>query len=499
MREQDILIFLSDQHAGYCSGYAGERVVRTPNLDRIAATGTVFDAAYTSCPLCVPARMSMLAGQLPSKTGIFTNDDSLGPSQATFLHSLGAAGYETVLCGRMHFVGLDQRHGFTKRIFGDITPLYPVDMKTVNHDGIFKATRADFGCLQIIGGGNSPTLEYDRQVIRTALEYLKQDHQKPQCIVVGVYAPHFPYVAPPELYQYYLDKVEYPVGLIHGCNYAHPVFGHRLMDTSPETVLKARAAYWGMVDFLDGNIGLVYAAWQDYLSRQGREGIFVYLSDHGDQIGERGLYGKKTFFESSAHIPMIFSGTEIKQGTRWSEPVSIMDLGPTLCGLVKATPPPEQAGISLAPQLLTGCEPAERPIWSEFVETGPGGVKVPGRMVRKGQWKYIAYVGYEADDLLFDLAHDPHELRNMTGEYPEKAQELRELVHEDWDAAQILETFTIRARHFQLQKEWLKHTRLDQSEYWRPPQEALAYPENYYASPVGLPGNSQKFVQGSYQ
>jgi choline-sulfatase len=92
MSSKDILIFLSDQHAGYCAGYAGDRVVRTPNLDRLAASGTVFDSAYTSCPLCVPARMSLLSGQLPSKTGIFTNDDSLASGQATFLHSLGAAG-----------------------------------------------------------------------------------------------------------------------------------------------------------------------------------------------------------------------------------------------------------------------------------------------------------------------------------------------------------------------------------------------------------------------
>jgi choline-sulfatase len=484
MSSKDILIFLSDQHAGYCAGYAGDRVVRTPNLDRLAASGTVFDSAYTSCPLCVPARMSLLSGQLPSKTGIFTNDDSLASGQATFLHSLGAAGYETVLCGRMHFVGLDQRHGFTKRIFGDTTSLYPIDRKsTVSDQGIYQKTRADFGCLQVIGGGNSTTLEYDRQVIKAALDYLNQEHERPQCIVVGVYAPHFPYVAPPELYQYYLDKVAYPVALSEGCNYAHPVFSHRLMDTSPETVLKARAAYWGMVEFLDGNIGLVHHAWREYLTRNGREGIFVYLSDHGDQIGERGLYGKKTFFESSARIPMIFSGAGIQAGLRLQSPVSIMDLGPTLCELVNAASlPPEQDGQSLAPQLVRRKEDYERPIWSEHVETGPGGVAVPGRMVRKGQWKYITYADYEADDLLFDLANDPDELKNVAGQYPEKARELRELVCEGWDVAQILKTYAVKGQHIQLQKEWLKHTELDQSEYWTPPLAALACPENFYSS-----------------
>lgn len=486
MGKKDILIFLSDQHAGYCSSYAGEPVVRTPNLDRIAATGTVFDTAYTSCPLCVPARMSMLAGQLPSKTGIFTNDDSLASGQATFLHSLGAAGYETVLCGRMHFVGLDQRHGFTKRIFGDTTPLYPVDMKTYNDAGIYKATRADFGCLRIIGGGNSPTLEYDQQVIGAALDYLRQEHDKPQCIVVGVYAPHFPYVAPPELYRYYLEKVKIPPALSVGCNYAHRVFSGRLMDSSPETVLKARAAYWGMVEFLDGHIGLVYDAWQEYLFRSGREGLFVYLSDHGDQIGERGLYGKKTFFESSAHIPLLFSGAGIKEQIRLKSPVSIMDLGPTLCDLTGAMPPPEQDGKSLALQLGTGREESGRLVLSEYVENGPDGAKVPCRMVRKEQWKYITYTDYEADDLLFDLTSDPDELVNLAAKCPDKVEELREVALQNWDAAQIIKTYAIKGEHIQLQKKWLQNTELDQSEYWTPPPEVLVYPENYYASPVEL-------------
>jgi choline-sulfatase len=487
MAKRDILIFLSDQHAGYCAGYAGDPVARTPNLDRIAAAGTVFDAAYTSCPLCVPARMSMLAGQLPSKTGIFTNDGSLPSDQATFLHSLGAEGYETVLCGRMHFVGLDQRHGFTKRIFGDTTPLYPGDRAAFEATGPYKYTRADFGCLQIIGGGNSPTLEYDRQVIRAALEYLRQDHEKPQCIMVGVYAPHFPYVAPPELYRYYLDKVQYPAALSSGCDYAHPVFSGRLMDTSPETVLRARAAYWGMVEFLDGNIGLVYGAWREYLARTGREGIFGYLSDHGDQLGERGLYGKKTFFESSARIPMLFAGAGIAAGLRLQSPVSIMDLGPTLCSLAGAAPPPEQDGRSLAPQLVTGKEDPTRPVWSEHVETGPDGRKVPCRMARKGHWKYITYAGYEDHDLLFHLASDPNELANLAGTHPEKAGEMRELALGDWDAERILKAYEIKAQHIQLQKQWLRHTALDQSEHWKPGPEALAYPENYYASPAELP------------
>lgn len=484
MPKQDILVFFSDQHTGRCAGFAGDKIARTPNLDRIAANGTVFDAAYTSCPLCVPARMSMLTGQLPSQTGIFNNDQSIPGDQATWLHSLGAAGYETVLCGRMHFNGFDQRHGFTKRIFGETTTLFPGDPAASNVYEPYHFTRADFGCLQIIGGGNSPTLEYDRQVTGAALEYLHhQVHDKPQCIVVGGYAPHFPYVAPTELYQYYLEKVAYPITLSQGCNYAHPVFNGRLMDTAPETVLKARAAYWGMVEFMDQNIGLVYDAWQAYLRRNGREGIFIYLSDHGDQLGERGLYGKKTFFETSAQIPLIFTGTGIQKGMRVQSPVSIMDLGPTLCGLTNAVPPPEQAGKNLVPLLETGKQQNGRPVWSEYIETGPDGANVPCRMVRKERWKYITYYDYDADDLLFDVVADPNELENLTAKYPEKAEEMRRLVYQDWDPVQIAMMDAVRTRHLQLQKEWLQNVVLSYDEFWEPTPEALAYPKDYYASP----------------
>lgn len=114
--QPDILIFLSNQHDGRIQAHMGDSTVRTPHLDRLAREGVTFTQAYTPCPLCVPARMSLLTGQLPSHTGVFTNSGSIHPEMPTFLHALELAGYETVLCGRMHFEGEDQRHGFSRRI-----------------------------------------------------------------------------------------------------------------------------------------------------------------------------------------------------------------------------------------------------------------------------------------------------------------------------------------------------------------------------------------------
>ena len=160
----DVLLYISDQHAYQVQGYAGDPLVRTPNLDRIARDGVTFDRAYTAYPVCVPARMSMLTGTHSSRNGVMTNNCALNSNLATFVHCLDVSGYETVLCGRMHFVGPDQRHGFARRIAGDITQVYhnrPARVATERgvHD---KTPQGGPSSLGFIGGGNSPTLEYDR-------------------------------------------------------------------------------------------------------------------------------------------------------------------------------------------------------------------------------------------------------------------------------------------------------------------------------------------------
>jgi choline-sulfatase len=455
MAKPDILVFISDQHAGRYGGFAGDRLVKTPNMDQIVANGTVFDAAYTSCPLCVPARISMLTGQLPSKTGIFTNHGVIPGDQATFIHSIAAEGYETVLCGRMHFVGDDQRHGFTKRIMGDFTPLYWGRGGIRRTDlGRFKGTTDAKGCLKEVGGGNSPVLEYDRAVINAALEYLKQDHEKPQCVVVGTYGPHCPFVAPPELFDYYRARVKLPVTATNKLNYRHSVLALKEMDAPEEIVLKARAAYFGMITNLDHQIGMVREAWREYLSRNKRKGVFVYLSDHGEQIGERKLYGKQAFYENSAQIPLMFEGDGIKVNRRVRGAVSIMDLGPTLCEIAGATALPEQDGKSLRGQIFKGTDELDRYVYSEFIEKDSLGRHIPGRMVRQGQWKLISYYLYENEDLLFDIANDPNELTNIIRQFPDQAAELKRLLKKEWDIPQIIKTHERKLAHVQLLIKW---------------------------------------------
>ncbi|SDE20421.1 choline-sulfatase [Paenibacillus sp. UNCCL117] len=475
INKPDMLVFLSDQHhAGY-AGFAGHPLVRTPHLDRLAQEGTVMSCAYTASPLCVPSRMAMLTGQLPEKTGVYTNEGTIGGDQATFLHGIAAEGYETVLCGRMHFLGEDQRHGFTRRIMGDLTPLFWGRYGRARSDlGPYVGTMANES-LKIMGGGTSPVLEYDKAVIRAALDYLSQDHDKPQCIVVGTYGPHHTFVAPPDLYAYYKERIDIPASFAAE-EEEHPLLGRMRPDgLTLDRLRKLRSAYLGMIETIDGQVGAVRAAWDRYLERRSRQGVFVYMSDHGEQAGEHGLIGKQTFYEGSAKIPVLFAGSGISAGHTVTEPVSILDLGPTLCELAGAQTPPRPDGRSLAPQLAGAAGEAGRTVVSEMLFASQGGA-VAGRMLRTGRWKYIAYASEEAQDQLFDLEADPQELRNLVRERPDIAGPFRESLADSWDAAGIIARFEAKREHHRLLARWGGAVDVAEPERWKVPVEAQALP-----------------------
>ncbi|TBL68482.1 sulfatase-like hydrolase/transferase [Paenibacillus thalictri] len=470
----DILLFLSDQHHANYTGFAGHKIVRTPNLDQLAEDGVVMSCAYTSAPICVASRVSMLTGKLPEKTGVYTNEGAIGSDQTTFLHGMAAAGYETVLCGRMHFLGEDQRHGFTRRIMGELTPLFW---------GRYGAARSDLGpyvgtmanqSLKIIGGGTSPVLEYDKAVIQAALDYLKQDHDKPQCIVVGTYGPHHTFVAPPDMYSYYKERIDIPESFRQG--ELHPVLsGLRNPGLKEEVLVKLRSAYFGMIENVDRQIGEVREAWNQYLQRSGRQGVFAYMSDHGEQAGEHGLIGKSTFYEGSAKIPLVFAGDNIPAGVIVEQPVSIMDIGPTFCDFAGADTAPRPDGVSLKAQLLGGVQQQERTIVSEFVYQMDGNI-VPARMLRQSEWKYVAYAGYEAYAQLFHIATDPQELNNLYRPDHEAVLKFREHLRGTWHISAIKEKYIEKREHHVLLARWGKAVDVPEPERWTVPKEATQLP-----------------------
>ncbi|PPK74721.1 choline-sulfatase [Lacrimispora xylanisolvens] len=444
----DVLLYMSDQHSYNLQGYAGNNIVRTPNLDRIAREGTALTSAYTACPLCVPARASMISGQLPSNNGVLFNFNSIHSDSATFLHSLTVSGYETVLCGRMHFVGPDQRHGYAKRIAKERTPVYHNNAPKTKEEMENKSKVMGFdenSSLYYIGGGDSPVLAYDRYVVGEALDYLSKEHERPQFITVGTYGPHFPYVAPEELYEYYYDKVS--LEDVSENYQGHPALDGKFTEGDPEVARAARAAYYGLVEQQDRHIGTVYDAFQKYLKRTGHEGIFIYVSDHGDMNGTHGYYGKQVFYEPSSHIPFLIQGNNIPAGRRIDSPTSLLDMGPTICGLTGAEIL-EGDGKDISAQIMESSQDEDRMVVSELYTYLSNGETSLGRLVRYQQWKYITYSGFPEDDVLYDLEQDLNEEHNVIARFPEIAEKLRQkadsyksydqvMEHENWVMKQL--------------------------------------------------------------
>ena len=455
-KRPDILLFMSDQHSAAQMHWAGG-IADTPQLDALSAEGTSFTQAYTSCPLCVPARMSFLSGLLPSNTGVLTNNDTLADTTPTFLHALVEAGYETVLIGRMHFVGRDQLHGFTKHIGGDMTPVTwnrPVD-RIAEERGITRMGYGYFGALQVMGAGESPVLHFDEHIIATAKEYLAQPHERPQFILVGTYGPHFPYIAPHDLYFKYKERIA-ELGEAEQFNEMKEYVEKNLflksrqLGSTAEEALEARAAYCSLVEIADRQIGEIREAFRAYGENSGREQIFGYTSDHGDMNAVLGMYGKQTFFDPSVRIPLLLSGEGIPAGKKIGCPVSIMDIGPTLCELAGTS---FETADSFSLASLDEEKIAERGTVHSQVWESLNPFKYPndkrhsfGAMVVKDGYKYISYDGFDAD-ILFDIKEDPHERENLVETKKDIAKELKELSLKEAKAEDIIAQQARRERN----------------------------------------------------
>lgn len=454
-----ILVFMSDQHSASCAGFAGDSLVRTPHLDRLAEQGTVFENAYTACPLCVPARAAFMAGKMPSRGNIFTNDDCLPSDWPTVAHALGAQGYDTVLIGRMHFVGGDQSHGFAARLVGDFSPnVWGREGVNRTDLGSLQGTTGENHCLRAVGPAeDQPVLEYDRAVIAAALDYLSKDHERPQFIVVGTYAPHFTYQAYPELYRYYRERVPPPPSAEQGIAHDDLVMRHKEQHPDADTMLAARAAYYAMVDNLDRQVGEVWAGWQKYLAAKGEPGVFCYLSDHGDMLGQHNIYGKKCFYEGAAKIPLLFAGEGIAP-RRVETPVSICDVSQTVCELAGAEILPFADGKSLAPY-FRGEEPyPNRAVESQYlINTHPEHPLISCRMVRRGPYKLIVYHGLPEQTRLYDLSADPWEHNNLAEGRPELVEEMTALLT-DWKPEEEAAEFAHRRKEQAMLKAWGKHS-----------------------------------------
>ena len=291
-------------------------MVDTPHLDALAAAGTVFDAAYCTSPICVPSRMSMLTGRHPHQNGVWTNDHMLPSDTPTIAHAMGAAGHRPVLIGRMHSVGPDQLHGYVDRLVGDHAANY---IGGVAHDmGALAGTAGpDRISLRHAGAGQSPYQVHDEYVAAATVDYLNRigvrrraGEEAPFCLSAGLMLPHPPYVARRQDFDRYAGRVPPPHHPEPFSERLHPFLRAWRSATGIEAVgaaeqERARAAYWGLVTRVDELVGQMLAALDANGLRE--RCLVVYTSDHGDMLGEHGLWWKHVFYEESIRVPLIVS------------------------------------------------------------------------------------------------------------------------------------------------------------------------------------------------
>ncbi|HEX2103143.1 MAG TPA: choline-sulfatase [Solirubrobacteraceae bacterium] len=420
----NVLLLMADQlAAGWLPAY-GHAVVQAPNLAALASAGATFDAAYCASPLCAPSRASLLSGLLPSRTGVFDNAAEMRASLPTIVHHLRAAGYATSLAGKMHFVGPDQLHGFEERLTPDV---YPAGLDwtpdwTAGPDTRLTWYHTMESVLRPGVVAASMQVDYDDEVAfhgaRALLDHARRRRGEPFFHVVSFANPHDPW----ELPRRYWDRYDPaaiappsvpPIPLEEVDPHSRRLRAMCGVDEAALTeaqVRRARHGYFAAISYLDERVGQVLAALD--ASGLAEDTIVIFTADHGEMLGERGLWFKMAFFEPAARVPLLVRAPgRVAAGARIGAPVSQLDLPPTLLELCGHPDAADIAagldGTALGP-LVAGAAPPRGAVIAEYLAEG---VTAPALMVRRDRFKYVA-CGDDPEQL-YDLAADPHEQRDL--------------------------------------------------------------------------------------
>jgi choline-sulfatase len=417
MKPANLLFILSDEHSRRVLGCYGHGMIRTPNLDRLAASGVRFSDAYTNSPICVPARASLATGRYPHQIRFWDNAIPYDGSVPSWHHRLREAGHEATAIGKLHFRSADDDNGFTE----EIMPLHVVDgigdpMGWLRDP--LPVRKAALRLAADAGRGNSSYQDYDDRITAAAIDWLKARAApapvKPWVLFVSLVCPHFPLIARPEWYDLYPEaEIPWPPLYAPEERPLHPYVAAirecQVYDKGFEDVnlRRAIAAYFGLVSKIDHHVGeLLEAVAASGLADTTR---VLYSSDHGDNLGTRGLWGKSTMYEESAGVPMILAGPEVPQGVVCHEPVSLVDAFPTIVAGAGLAPHPDDRdlpGASLF-DIVRGVVSSGGPRRTILSEYHAAGAATGAFMIRKGPFKYVYYAGMPPQ--LFDLDADPRE------------------------------------------------------------------------------------------
>ena len=453
MTKPNFLFIQADQLAARALPVYGNTIAKTPNINALAARGVTFEHAYCNYPLCAPSRFSMISGLLASHAGAYDNGAEYPAALPSFAHYLRLLGYQTSVSGKMHFIGPDQLHGFEERVTTDI---YPADFNwtanwSIDDGGEDEGERLLAAAGEVNGVRRSGVfertiqLDYDDEVAFRARRKIHDlafsDDERPFCLFVSFTHPHDPFAVTQEYWDRYRhEEIDMPAIPAMPREDLDP-HSQRLYDhigvadaaMTEEDVRVARHAYYGAVSYVDDQVGCLI----DALHSTGfaENTVIIFLADHGEALGERGLWFKRSFFDCALQVPLIVAAPEMHEPTRRAENVSLVDLFPTVIdladpagGLASVETPYD--GRSLGSLLRGEDELATPHVIAEL--TGEGS-EAPAVMVMEGAFKYIHCKTDPPQ--LYDRATDPHEQHNLAGQdaTAEIEDRLAAYVAENWD------------------------------------------------------------------
>ncbi|NNC80412.1 MAG: choline-sulfatase [Acidimicrobiales bacterium] len=445
----NILLIQVDQlTASFLPAY-GNTIAKTPNIDDLAEQSAVFDSAYTNFALCAPSRFSMLSGQLASEVGAYDNGAEFTSAIPTFAHYLKAAGYHTSLVGKMHFIGPDQLHGYQERLTTDIYPSTFVwtgdwnEPKEQHSNDARSFTNAGPVTRNV-------QMDYDEEVLHRARRKLFDlarsvgvDDDQPWHVTVSFTHPHDPYQCRPEDWNRYdtddidLPRVSEPADPDPYSARLARQYGLDQTQPTADQVRDARHGYYGSVSYVDNLVGKLMHTLRE--TQLDGNTVVVFTTDHGDMLGERGLWYKRNFFEAASRIPLMVSWPGSITPARINSNASLVDLLPTFLDLATTggspvEPVEELAGHSLLPLLDSGDGDGADVVFGENLSEG---ATAPILMVKRGSMKYV-WSGCDPAQL-FDLSADPDELTNVAGdsEVATTEAELHAMVHARWNVEDL--------------------------------------------------------------
>ncbi|MCM0018853.1 MAG: sulfatase-like hydrolase/transferase [Tagaea sp.] len=406
-----LVVVMADEFERGHMGCAGGPV-RTPNLDRLAASGTRFAGAYCNSPICVPSRASFATGRHVHEIGYWDNAHPYDGKVESWAHRLAQAGRQAVSIGKLHFRRTSDPNGFTQ----EIMPMHVVggvgDLLGAIRDPMPRRSGAR-RLSEEVGRGATSYSEYDSRICAAACAWIAKHARDPEpwVLFVSFVCPHMPFKAPAEFYDLYADDpIELPpVG--PGIPQPHPWLAALTACISYADHFDAHSAreairgYRALCTFVDANVGRIVAALDG--AGLGATARVLFTSDHGESLGRRGIWGKSNMYEQAAGVPLILAGADVPRGRVCGTPVSLVDAYPTILAAAGVAPgPPDMPGCSLF-ELAAGADPG-RVVLGEYHAVGASAAAF---MLRRRNHKYVHYVGMRPQ--LFDLASDPDETRDL--------------------------------------------------------------------------------------